>query len=93
MRGVGYIWGGVGEVVGVVRVGEWRLGAGSRRAGTGFARADPSHSNHSATHLRHKHLRHKHLGHKLPPSLKLRRAGRASAYSGQAMFGAGSETN
>ena len=26
----------MGGVVGVVRVGEWRLGAGSRRAGTGL---------------------------------------------------------
>ncbi len=36
VRGVGYIWRGVGGVVEVVRVGEWRLGAGSRRAGTGL---------------------------------------------------------
>ncbi len=36
MRGGGYIWRGVGVVVGVVRGGEWRLGAGSRRAGTGL---------------------------------------------------------
>ena len=36
MRGFGYIWRGVGGVVDVVRVGEWRLGAGSRRAGTGL---------------------------------------------------------
>ncbi len=49
MRGVVYIWRDVGGVVGVVRIGEWRLGAGSRHAGTGFARADPSHSTHSAT--------------------------------------------
>ena len=28
VRGGGYIWRGVGGVVGVVRVGEWRLGAG-----------------------------------------------------------------
>ena len=35
-RGVGYIWRGGGGVVGVVRVGEWRLGAGSRHAGTGL---------------------------------------------------------
>ncbi len=34
MRGVGYIGRGVGGVVGVVRVGEWRLGAGSRHPGT-----------------------------------------------------------
>jgi len=39
VRGVGYIWRGVGVVVGVVRVGEWRLGAGSRRAGTGLLAA------------------------------------------------------
>ncbi len=49
VRGVGYIWRDVSGVVGGVRVGEWRLGAGSRRAGTEFARADPSHSTHSAT--------------------------------------------
>jgi len=36
VRGVGYVWRGVGGVVGVVRVGEWRLGAGSRHAGTGL---------------------------------------------------------
>jgi len=36
VRGVGYIWRDVGGVVGVVRVGEWRLGAGSRHAGTGL---------------------------------------------------------
>ncbi len=42
MRGVGYIWSGVGVVVGVVREGEWHLGAGSRRAGIGLldARVD-----------------------------------------------------
>ncbi len=34
--GIGYIWCGVSVVVGVVRVGEWRLGAGSRHAGTGM---------------------------------------------------------
>ena len=33
VRGVGYIWRGVGAVV---RVGDWRLDAGSRRAGTGL---------------------------------------------------------
>ncbi len=36
MRGVGYICRGVGVLVGVVRVCEWRLGAGSRHAGTGL---------------------------------------------------------
>jgi hypothetical protein len=33
VRGVGYIWRGVGGVVGVVRVGEWRLDAGYAKDG------------------------------------------------------------
>ncbi len=49
MREVGYIWRGVGGVVGVVRVGKWRLGAGSRRAGTGLLDAP----NELRNHIRH----------------------------------------
>ncbi len=48
MRGVGYIWRGVG---GVVRVGEWRLGAGYRHAGTGLLDSPPKGSPQSSEML------------------------------------------